>query len=89
MKIAIIPVVLLAAGCASSTGPVQIGRDTYSIMGKSYAPSANLTDLKADAYKEASAFCAKQGKTANVIDTQGTPRGFGQFPEAEVKFSCV
>jgi putative hemolysin len=83
----LLPVAFLAA-CASSTGPILIGKDTYSIMTKSTTPTANLTDLKADAYKEASAFCAKQGKQLTIVNTSGVPRGFAQFPEAEVQFTC-
>lgn len=74
--------------CASSSGVVPIGKDTYSITSHDNGPAASLTTLKADAYRTAGAFCAAQGKTMKIVGGTDTPRSFGQFPQTEVQFAC-
>jgi hypothetical protein len=76
-------------GCASTTGVVSVGENSYSVMRSDYGPLGNLNDVKAQAYKDAASFCASQGKKLNVVSTTGVPRALAQFPEAEVKFSCI
>lgn len=80
---------LLVAGCASTSGVVQIGPETYSITGHDNGPAASLTTLKADIYRAAGAFCGSKGKTMKVTGGSDTPRSLGQFPQTEVQFTCV
>jgi len=79
----------LLVGCATSTGVVSMGGGKYSIMRSDYGPLGNLNDVKAQAYKDAAAFCAGHGKQPNIISTNGVPRALAQFPEAEVQFTCT
>jgi hypothetical protein len=89
MKIASLLFLPFLAACASTTGVLPLGENTYSVMRSDYGPTGNLNDVKAQAYKDAATFCAAQSKKVNVLSTTGVPRALAQFPEAEVKFSCV
>ena len=77
------------SACAATTGVVSMGGGSYSVMRRDNGPMASLGALKADAYRDATAFCAGQGKTANITKSNDVPRSFGQFPETEVQFACV
>jgi hypothetical protein len=76
-------------GCAATSAVIPIGKDTYSIAGHDNGPAASLTSLKVDIYRAAGAHCAAMGKTMKVTGGTDTPRSLGQFPQAEVQFTCV
>jgi hypothetical protein len=79
----------LLVGCASSSGPVPIGKDTYMIAigGKSMSSAGTL---KADAFKEANQFCINQGKQMQVVSTQQKELVImGNNSSAEVQFMCL
>lgn len=82
-----ITVVVLLAGCAS--GPVPTGPDSYMLSAKSYALGASVGDAKANAFREANAFCGQQGKSFMVQGGTDRPGFPGRFPEAEVHFMCL
>jgi len=88
MKILLVAT-MLVVGCASSTGVIPIGKETYSISRTDNGPAASLGDLKASAYKEAAAFCEAKGKQLQVLRSSDVPRSFGQFPQTEVQFTCT
>lgn len=75
-------------GCASTSGVVPIGKDTFMIAREDNGPAASLGAIKAATFKEAAAYCAAQGKTMNLIKESDTPRSFGQFPQTNIQFSC-
>lgn len=79
----------LLAGCASSTGVVPIGQNTFMIAREDNSPAASLGTLKAAAVKEAAAFCASQTKVMQVIKENDTPRSLGQFPQTTLQFQCI
>jgi len=88
-----VPFVLAAvvlAACASS-GPVQTGKDTYMIT-KTSAGGVFVqgASVKADIIAEASAFCSKNGKTIELINS-GAKNAipFARMPSAEISFKCV
>ena len=86
----VLPVILLLlSGCATSTGVMTIGDDTYSIARQDAGPNGSLGALKAETYKEATAFCAAKGKALKVITSNDVPRAFAQFPQTEVQFTCI
>ncbi|MES2017000.1 MAG: hypothetical protein V4484_10940 [Pseudomonadota bacterium] len=80
---------VLIAGCASTTGVVPMGKDTYMIAREDNSPAASLGAIKAATFKEAGAFCGGQGKTMQVTKESDTPRSFGQFPQTTLQFICV
>ena len=82
-------VVLLVAGCAS-TGVVPMDKGTYMVSKRS--PQVGFgppVAAKADIYKQANDFCAKQGKTVETIDFKGTDSGFARSASASLEFKCV
>ena len=85
----IVTVVFAAAGCAS-TGVVPMDKGTYMVSERSpqigFGPPVAA---KADVYKQANDFCAKQGKTVETIDFQGTDSGFARSASASLQCNCV
>lgn len=89
MKTAIFLVSIAAlSGCAATTGVVAIGGGNYMVSHRDNGPTSSLGALKAAAYKDATAFCASEKKTLQVVRSSDVPRSFGQFPETEVQFKC-
>ena len=80
---------LVLGGCAASSGVIPIGNETYSVMHRDNGPMASLGSLKAEAYKDAAAFCSGKNRQVEVLRSNDIPRAFGQFPETEVQFTCI
>lgn len=89
MKTAIATVVLVLAGCASSTGIVPMGEGTYLIAREDNSPTASLGAIKAAVLKDAATFCGAKGQDFAVVHTNDTPRSLGQFPQTSLQFRCV
>ena len=89
MKIIVPSIFLLAlSGCATSTGVVPMGKDTYMIAigGKTTASGGKL---KAQALKEAAEYCSQKNKQLQVVNTQQRDMSFGIDPSAEIQFMCL
>lgn len=80
-------VLFMANGCATTTDPVQIGKDTYTSSG-SWGWSSS-SSLRSDLYKEASAFCANKGKIMDALQATGHDSGYAQWATAELTFRCL
>lgn len=78
---------LMLAACADS-GPLKIGKDTYSISTR--VPLSGPAGAKGDALKEANRFCAGQGKEV-LLQTENSEEcaWHGGCGEAEITFLCV
>jgi len=78
-------------GCASNSGVIPMGQDTYMVSCQAATGFSGSGDLKARALQEASQFCTKQGKKLQVISTHESrpPYIFANFPKAEVQFMCL
>lgn len=89
-RLLIVIMVLFLAGCASS-GPVQTGKDTYMITKQSAGGLAVPgTVVKADIISEANVFCAKSGKTIELISANSKNAiPFARMSSAEISFKCV
>ncbi len=79
------------AGCASNSGVVPIGQDTYMVSRQAATGFSGMGTLKADAFKEADAFCKSEGKVMQVVRTQDAQPPFilGNFPKTEIEFMCL
>jgi hypothetical protein len=88
MKLIYLCTLLAVTGCASSTGVVPMGKDTYMIAREDNGPASSLGAIKAATFKEAAEFCAGKGKSMQVTKESDTPRSFGQFPQTSVQFTC-
>lgn len=89
MRLFTFALTVVLAGCASTTGVISTGGDTFSVAREDNGPTASLANIKAAAYNDANTFCAGQGKTMQLIESRDTPRSLGQFPQVEVRFRCV
>jgi hypothetical protein len=79
------------AGCASNSGIVQMGPDTYLVSRQAATGFSGMGTLKADALKEAYEQCQKTGKSVKIIEAIDAqpPYIFGNFPKTEIQFKCV
>lgn len=82
---------LILAGCASNSGIVPIGPETFMVSRQAATGFSGLGTLKADAFQEANQYCNKQNKNIRVVNTNESspPYVLGNFPRAEVQFMCL
>jgi len=78
------------AGCASHTGVVKIGHDTYMIAKQQATGFPGLGNMKAEIIKEGSEYCQGLGKDFQLISEKETapPYIFGNYPRSEIQFMC-
>jgi hypothetical protein len=78
-------------GCASNSGVVPIGRDSFMITNQAATGFSGPGALKADAIREASAFCASQSKEVHLLHTSDSkpPYILGNYPRTEIQFACL
>jgi hypothetical protein len=82
---------LILTGCASNSGIIPIGKDTYMVSRQAATGFSGSGTLKAEAFQEASAYCTNQDKSLQVVSTQEAQPPFllGNYPKAEVQFMCL
>lgn len=80
---------LMLAGCASQTGIVPAGADSYMVSRQDGGITGALGTLKAENMREASEFCAKKGKTFAVQSSDDVPRALGKIPQSTLYFKCT
>jgi len=89
MKALVVVLLIVAAGC-SSTGIVPMDKDTYMVAKRSPKIGfASADDEKAEVYRQASEFCAKQNKQVETVSLKMTPSGFARPASASLEFRCV
>jgi len=90
MKIALALAAAAAlVGCASKTGIVPIGNGIYMSSMQDYSLNYHGGKVKAELYKDAAEFCAKQGKSSvPVSDSERDAAFYSQYASAEIKFRC-
>ncbi|MET3514323.1 hypothetical protein ABIC63_002095 [Pseudacidovorax sp. 1753] len=79
---------LAVAGCATKTGIVPIGDGLYMASNMdTMAWSSGV--IKAELYKEANEYCAKQGKSLKPVASRGDDATLaGRYASAEIQFRC-
>jgi hypothetical protein len=89
-RIALMPLFLLAS-CASNSGVVPIGPDTFFVSRQAATGFSGSGTLKAEALQEANQYCVSQKKALRVTNTVEAQPPFvmGNFPKAEVQFMCL
>ena len=87
--IALVAVVLSA--CASNSGVVQMGNDTYFISKQAATGFTGLGSLRGDAMRDAYSQCSKTDKSVEVTNTDQSnpPYLLGNFPRVDITFRCV
>lgn len=91
MKMVYCSLALLLAGCASNSGVIPIGQDTFMVSRQAATGFSGSGTLKAEAFQEASQHCASLGKSLQVISTHeaSPPYILANFPKAEIQFMCL
>ena len=91
MKVKPLLFVLILSGCASNSGIVPMGNDTYMVSRQAASGFSGMGTLKADAMKEAYQQCQLTSKRVEIIETIDAkpPYIFGNFPKTEIRFKCV
>ena len=79
------------ASCASNSGVIPIGQDTFMVSRQAATGFSGSGTLKAEAFQEASQYCASLGKSLQVISTHeaSPPYILANFPKAEIQFMCL
>jgi len=77
-------------GCATNSGVIADGKDSYIVLVSGGHGFASAGELKIDAYKNASEFCIKQDKQLETISEKTVQAGvLASTSEAELKFKCI
>lgn len=81
----------LLGACASNSGVVRLGNDTYLISKKAADGFTGLGKLRSEAMRDAYAQCRKVGKSVEVIKTDRSHPPFisGNFPRVDMTFRCI
>jgi hypothetical protein len=89
-KIIIVGAIFLA-GCASNSGVIPIGQDTFMVSRQAATGFSGSGTLKAEAFQEASQYCERLGKSLQVVSTHeaSPPYILANFPKAEIQFMCL
>ncbi len=82
-------IALSFSGCQTSSGVMTKGDDIYSIARRDTGAFGSLSRVKKKTYNEAANFCKEKNTDLKIINEDLVPRSLGQFPEAEIKFTCI
>ena len=82
---------VLLTACASHTGVVPMGKDTFLIAKQQATGFPGLGNMKAEIIAEASRHCTSMNKEVQVVSMQETqpPYILGNYPRSEVQFMCL
>lgn len=81
---------LLLSGCATSSGIIQDGKDSYILIVSGATRFSSSSDLKIHAYKDANLFCKKSDRQIETISERTIQAGvLSNSAEAELKFKCI
>lgn len=91
MRPALLLATTMLGACASHTGVVAMGNNTYMIAKQQATGFPGLGNMKAEIIAEASKHCASQGKDLQVLSSKETdpPYILGNYPRSEIEFTCV
>ena len=92
MKVIIVATIgLMVSACASYTGVVPMGKDTYMIAKQQATGFPGLGNMKAEIIGDGTRYCAGSGKEFQIVSTQETqpPYVLGNYPRAEIQFMCL
>ncbi len=90
-KLILLATAMIITGCATNSGVVSIGKDTFMVSRQAASGFSGSGNLKAEAFQEASQYCDSRGKSLQVVSTYeaSPPYLFGNFPKAEIQFMCL
>ena len=90
MKLAMLAGTALVAlaGCTSPTGIVPIGNGIYMSSKLGGMTTYSGGQVKAELFKEAGEFCAKQGKQVTPLNSSSIDTITTNYASAEIQFRC-
>lgn len=77
------------AGCATSSGVMQLGPDTYTISTHASVVRGGAAGAKRMALEEASRHCASMGKEILVMNTGVYASNYGKGSDADLTYQCL
>jgi hypothetical protein len=81
---------LALAACSASSGVVPMGGDAYMVARSQKGFRGDSGRVKAEALREADAFCRKNGKVMKLIKAdQEDMKPFRSDAQAEIQFLCL
>ena len=85
----LLPIIFITA-CASTSGVLPIGNDTYMISRSEKGFDTTGSRVKADAIKEANEYCLSSNKKIKIIkSTHKDMVPFKSDAQAEIEFKCI
>ncbi len=80
----------MLTGCVTSPEVFPEGKDAYLLIMSSDYSAASTTDVRIEAHRSATAYCAKFGKRPETITERMARNGLQpESREVELKFKCV
>ena len=82
--------IALLNACASHTGVVEVGDDTFMIAKQQSTGFPGLGNLRSEIINEGQGFCAGKGKNFELVSVNETqpPYILGNYPRSEIHFKC-
>lgn len=82
---------ILFNGCASHTGVIPVGSDTYMIAKQQATGFPGLGNLRSEIINEGTQFCLRQEKDFKLVGVEETqpPYILGNYPRSEIHFKCI
>ena len=82
--------ILLLISCASHTGIVPMGKDTYMIAKQQATGFPGLGNMKAEIITEGNSYCQSQNKNFQMVSSNESqpPYILGNYPRSEIVFTC-
>lgn len=79
------------SSCASHTGVVPIGAETFMIAKQQATGFPGLGNMKAEIIEEAAIYCKKLDKDFFIVSSKETqpPYILGNYPRSEIEFKCL
>ena len=79
----------LLAGCATNSGVLSIGNNTYLITRQAATGFSGLGNLAPASIREANRYCDSRGKVMHLIRLiESKPPYIWNYPTVEIRFSC-
>lgn len=78
-------------GCASNSGVIALGQDSYMISKQQATGFPGLGNITAENIAQGTAHCSRLGKRFEVVDIKESkpPYILGNYPRSDVRFTCV
>lgn len=91
MRFLVLATIALAiTGCASSSGALRSGPDTFTVTATASPGAGGSAKAKLSAYADANQECRKQGKTISVVSERATaPSWTDGMHSVDLVFKCA